>query len=704
MDATRSDRKRGCPAQQSERGFLRSLARDTAGNTLAMMAAFIVPLAALAGSAVDMSRAYLVRVRLQQACDAGVLAGRKLMNADSGSALDKTGTAAKDAADDFFENNFPTGWMGTTGRTFTAVRITGNQVYGTGTVTLPMAIMGMFGFGSMTQTVTCTARLDIGDSDVMFVLDTTGSMACATGEGCGTAKTWIRDDDATINGTKGIYVQEVSTGAKIQTLRDAVKLFRTTLASNKPAAAHIRYGFVPYSASVNVGALIKAKSSNYLADTVTYQSRKLTTTVSSPNTDPATQNYNVALGGVNYGDVNYGTEIGTAPLPSATTKALCLAATNVKRKTAVSGTNMATGWPTGTANPTLYRELPEWKNGACTIHKWNVKPLWSYQPVSYSTATLKAFVAVTDPSKFNTTSAIWQGCVEERVPTTSGATFNADNLPDDLDPDLIPTSAATQWRPLWPEVIYYRPSSATATNSGTASVASSDNTATTQGADYSALLATIASTGSTMSNGSLGPYYQYAGCGAQARRLKEYETTTDVADFNSYLGNYNGTTTTGNFRAYGHTYHDVGMMWGLRLISPDGIWKEDTAAWGSNNAPQRYIVFMTDGLMNPDPLSYGMYGVEKYDGRIYGSPTTADTASYHRARFKAICDAAKNKNITVFVVAFDLNLTATSNQNDVSALRYCATEGYFYGAQTAQDLKDTFENIALQVARLRLSQ
>ena len=59
--------------------FMSALARDVRGNTLAMMAAALIPMSALAGSAVDVARLYVVKVRLQQACDAGALAGRKFM-------------------------------------------------------------------------------------------------------------------------------------------------------------------------------------------------------------------------------------------------------------------------------------------------------------------------------------------------------------------------------------------------------------------------------------------------------------------------------------------------------------------------------------------------------------------------------------------------------------------------------------------------
>ena len=59
--------------------FLTRLRRDTSGNTLAIAAAAMVPLIGIVGGAVDMSRIYIIKTRLQHACDAGALAGRKAM-------------------------------------------------------------------------------------------------------------------------------------------------------------------------------------------------------------------------------------------------------------------------------------------------------------------------------------------------------------------------------------------------------------------------------------------------------------------------------------------------------------------------------------------------------------------------------------------------------------------------------------------------
>jgi Flp pilus assembly protein TadG len=94
------------------RDLLSRLRRDTKGNTLALCAAAIIPLTAIIGSALDLSVAYMARSRLQNACDAGVLAGRQYMQ---GTSFDQSVRAE---ADKFFDFNFPAGTAGTTGLDF----------------------------------------------------------------------------------------------------------------------------------------------------------------------------------------------------------------------------------------------------------------------------------------------------------------------------------------------------------------------------------------------------------------------------------------------------------------------------------------------------------------------------------------------------------------------------------------------------------
>ena len=138
------------------RGFIRRLYRDDRGNAMMIMAASIAVLVAFAGCAIDGARLYLVNTRLQQACDAGVLAGRKTMVDTSltNTTLDSTATAA---ANSFFTNNFRAGWFGSNNVTFTPSKTSQAQVAGTATATVPMTIMKFWGISSYNVAVSCQA-------------------------------------------------------------------------------------------------------------------------------------------------------------------------------------------------------------------------------------------------------------------------------------------------------------------------------------------------------------------------------------------------------------------------------------------------------------------------------------------------------------------------------------------------------------------
>ena len=76
-------RAKGAESAARGGGFLTRLRRDARGNTLAIVGAALVPLSAMIGSGVDMSRAYMAKNRLQSACDAAALAGRRVMTDDT---------------------------------------------------------------------------------------------------------------------------------------------------------------------------------------------------------------------------------------------------------------------------------------------------------------------------------------------------------------------------------------------------------------------------------------------------------------------------------------------------------------------------------------------------------------------------------------------------------------------------------------------
>lgn len=631
--------------------FLSRFARAKGGNTLAMLAAFLIPMSALTGSAVDFGRMYLVKVRLQQACDAGALAGRKTMTDSNSSTLDAAATAQ---AKTFFANNFPSGMMGTPAYTsanvpFTPTKTSDNQVAGTASVQVPTTIMKMFGMPTRTMTVTCEARYDVADTDVMFVLDTTGSMACTPSNGCtNQTSSYTRPD-----GTTGYYVVE-SSGSKISGLRSAVLSFYDTMAANADVSTHVRYGFVTYTSTVNAGF---ALPSGAIVDSWTYQSRRIVGETDN-GSNSSTSSQNTSLRTCN--------GRATGRTPQNTTNPDGSVARYVFRTD-------------GTAEYVTSSWTSDY-GGTCTVTTDPKMPIWQYQPVTYDVSQFKLGNAVQDPSKVTGQTAKWQGCLEERDTTAGATTFDQNNLPPDLNPDTPASSVATSWRPMWPEVVYYR---ASTSNPNAGNVAKPSNP--TSPFVYGDVSTTTSSATATWTSLTYPANLRaaYVSCGKPVRRLGTM-SRSDVSDY----------VNASDFKAQGGTYHDTGMIWGTRLLSPRGIFASDTAAWPGRQTPNRYIVFMTDGDMAPNASIYGMYGLEAYDGRV-ANGDTGNLTAYHNARFLAECTAAKARNITVFVIGFGQTLT--------SQLTQCASPGQAFYASDNASLDAAFRKIANQIALLRVS-
>jgi Flp pilus assembly protein TadG len=609
------------------------LRRDVRGNTLAMMAIALIPISALVGSGIDTARLYVVKVRLQQACDAGVLAGRKTMTSSASTTLDPTAT---DQANKSFTNNFKSGWMQTNTVSFTPSKTTDQQVSGVASTNVPMTIMKMFAAPDVTLNVTCEARYDVADTDLMFVLDTTGSMACTTGGSCtGAVDSYTRPD-----GTTGYHAREAS-GSKISGLRTAVLNFYDTIAANIDPTTHVRYGFVTYTSTVNAGYALPPSS---IVDSWAYQSRSVLSDANNGNS--STSDY------------------------TGKTDAQC---------TALAGRSPTAGFTaTGQATQYTVNKLPSANSGTCRITNQPLKPTWRYQPVTFDTSQYKTGATVDDPSKLDGSTSKWQGCVEERD-TTATATFDVNNLPPDLDPDLPATSNSTKWRPMWPDVVYYRGNNTPYDYSGNKTLQTSAPTAPYIYGDRD-------DGSNPVSVGT--PAYLSAGyvsCGKPVSRLGPMSRS----DVSSYVN-------ASDFVPQGGTYHDTGMIWGTRMISPTGIFASDTAAWPGRNTPNRYIIFMTDGDMAPNYNIYGMYGMELYDKRVTGGSGLGNDEDYHNARFLAECAAAKARNIKVFVIGFGQTLTTQLTQ--------CASPGKAYYASDNTSLNAAFQDIAKQVALLRISQ
>src|SRR5690606_29851998 len=64
------------------------------------------------------------------------------------------------------------------------------------------------------------------------------------------------------------------------------------------------------------------------------------------------------------------------------------------------------------------------------------------------------------------------------------------------------------------------------------------------------------------------------------------------------------------------TLHDAGFIWGLHLVSGEGMFAAENPDRFNGQLVSRNIVFMTDGEMNPGEERYVFSGYNQYDGRL----------------------------------------------------------------------------------------
>lgn len=758
-------RQNSAPKKQT---FLCSLRSNVAGNVLVMAAAAVVPTIGLIGAGVDVSRMYLTRTRLQGACDAATLMGRKVMATGK---WDANNNAALAAANQAFTANFNDGAYGTSNLT-KSFSESASVVSGTARVDVPMTLTRVLGNETTEVAVTCNAELTIPNTDVMFVLDTTGSMS------------WTDTDD---------------TQSRISGLRIAVKCFYEALAKENiddvtpqqcketkdPSGGNystvqLRFGFVPYSVNVNVGKLLPL---DVMATNWTYQSRQpisKDTLVSTPiygtegplvqSGTPTTNNPNpdwtnvppsrrvtslssyvesyVTINRIEYSINRYRRDnnnrpnsqgecdTGLSPRPSNETGGspgslvLVSQTTPVYPATTVTKTYTRTdstsgieyrykylghneGWDEGDGGYAVsgdtnsawqvqggYRFLSnnwQWRNGYlaprhCRLQSkslsgtttttfttttpitWDfVKEFdrWSYQPVTFNVSALKRNDIWNDTlplplgDKGTLRDVAWGGCIEERKTvrfTGTDATGQWNTVPTDawdMKIDDLPTANddTTKWGPMLQSAVYLR----------------SDNNGYTRNH--------VETTNDFPNNTR---YY----CPSEAKTLQTWTAT----NFKDYLN---------NLIVDGNTYHDIGLLWGARLASPEGLFKATVAQ--PSKKIERHMIFMTDGDTTTYPYDMSAYGTAWWDRRQTPDDTvpTSDTLdSVVDERTKAICTAIKNKNITLWVIAFG----KTVSENTKTRLTACASPGRYFAAADTALLLERFKAMAADISQLRLTQ
>ena len=668
--------------------FLSRLKRSTSGNTLALGAAAIIPLVGMIGGGLDMSRAYLVKSRVQQACDAAALAARKKL---SGSTIQNGAIPAdiRQQADNFFEANFEDGSYGSRNTKFTLTAGNDTRMDGAASVDLPMSMMKIFGFDKKEIAVTCSAELNLPNVDVLLVLDQSGSM---------------------------------KSGSRMQDLREAVFAFYDQIEAAKPPGARIRIGVVPYSGAVNVGRILVDEDPDWIADNWSYQTRQAEfDEVVTPGrkADPVRQ---IKEGTVESQDIkeiepeqrylvpyklidwriqkvlveNTVTKVdGDSPLRWPTdnnaARDKCNAATNDDGGQYIAGDEL---WVISSDNYKEYHFTngnPDWR-GACDlkIHRFKIKdpekyrnaglgdtggsdPTTSYvfshyrhyQQDNLDTSQFKLFENVKTPTgkEGAWVTSRWNGCIEERktVAATSFSPIPAGAL--DLDINLVPDRANpdTQWKAQWPQITFAR--------------RSRDN----QGPDD---WTTTSDRGTHSFN-----------CPSPARRLQEYPSAGGGrnADFEDYINSLSPT---------GGTMHDIGMIWAGRFVTANGLFAADNASAPNGDPISRHIIFMTDGEMGADPRNYTAYGNPSMDGRFMGFKgggmwKEPDVIPVNNARLAAVCERIKSENITVWSITFELD------QNNFT--ENCATgKSRAFEADGGDELADAFRKIASSIAELRL--
>jgi len=659
---------RGTIFSRLRRGTNRLL-RDKRGNAMFLTAAAALPVIGLVGSGVDIGRAYMAQLRLQQACDAGVLAGRRAMAGSTYS------TAAQAEADKMFDYNYADGAYGSSDVTFTSVAQGASSDSGTATATLPTALMQIFDFDEFDLAVSCAAKLEISNADVMMVLDVTGSMA----------QTNVGD-----------------TTNRITALKDATMDFFDTLTGAEMGDGRLRFGVVPYSSSANVGSILYAKNPSWLSDNVLLPSRtpvfkvvwgNATSEQSAEYTDGNTTHGNYS----NVSTVNGQTSstCGNLEPPSDTTPTPSGSPNSNQTAQYVDGNgNRITTYDTNQTY-TYYNYRYTWSDSRCRLQRrvatfartytttvtetptQSFDNKYTYQDRVFDVSQAKAGSAIeTDTGDSGATvSNTWGGCVMERGTEPFGPTDAAPADAHDMDVDTAPTSDDdTKWKVLIPQIAFPRASSPGSTPSTTGSITVNSSSVSS----------------STSTNGSWQNYSRYWSngwgvCPVAAMKLTT-QTASDRSSFNTYIQ---------SLQPLGGTYHDAGMVWGVRLLSPDGMFADENSTAPNNRPISRHIVFMTDGQMAPNMGNLSFQGYEWLMKRV-GGTSDSNLTTRHNNRFAQLCEKAKAKNITVWVVSFGVSLN--------SSLTNCATPGKAYQANNAAQLNENFQAIARQISKLRLSQ
>jgi Flp pilus assembly protein TadG len=225
---------------------LRRLIERREGLVAIIFALCAIPIFIAAGMAIDIGRAYAVKVRLGAALDAAALA----VGSEAGSQ-----TAAQLTTDlqNYFTANYPSTALGgataTVSPSPSTASLSASTVNYQAQATVPMTLMRIVGINSITVTATAQTQKTTG-LEIAVVLDNTGSMLCGPNDGApnyadSTCGTGVVASDTTCT--------NASNGSRICTLINAATQFVNTLTNAISSAQQLYISVIPYVTTVNVG-------------------------------------------------------------------------------------------------------------------------------------------------------------------------------------------------------------------------------------------------------------------------------------------------------------------------------------------------------------------------------------------------------------------------------------------------------------------
>jgi|JI10StandDraft_1071094.scaffolds.fasta_scaffold06569_4 Flp pilus assembly protein TadG len=143
----------------------------------------------------------------------------------------------------------------------------------------------------------------------------------------------------------------------------------------------------------------------------------------------------------------------------------------------------------------------------------------------------------------------------------------------------------------------------------------------------------------------------------------------------------------------GSTYSNIGMAWGMRVLSPDEPFIEGSE-W-EDEEWNKAIVLMTDGEMSPSSV---------YSGYWDSNKSSFDSVANLNTRMQEVCTwlKAAPRNVIIYTITFD-HATSDISAATKTIYRNCATDAdHYFDAPSQAELISTFERISGALANLHV--